>query len=26
MTFDVLLANLRHASIDWWKVKKTKIS
>jgi len=24
MTFDVLLANLRHASTDWWKVNKKK--
>jgi len=25
MTFDALLANLRHASTNWWKVKQ-KIS
>jgi len=24
MTFDSLLANLRHASIKWWKVNKSK--
>jgi len=22
MTFDALLANLRHASTNWWKVNK----
>jgi len=27
MTFDALLTNLRHASTNWWKAKKTtKIS
>jgi len=26
MTFDALLANLRHASTNWRKVNKTKIS
>jgi len=24
MTFDALLANLRHASTNWWKVNKKK--
>jgi len=24
MTFDALLANLRHASTNWWKVNKNK--
>jgi len=24
MTFDALLANLRHASTKWWKVNKNK--
>jgi len=24
MNFDALLANLRHASTNWWKVKKNK--
>jgi len=24
MTFYALLANLRHASTDWWKVNKNK--
>jgi len=26
MTFDALLVNLRHASTNWWKVNKNKIS
>jgi len=26
MTFDALLANLRHASTNWWNVNKNKIS
>jgi len=26
MTFDALLANLHHASTNWWKENKTKIS
>jgi len=26
MTFDALLENVRHASTNWRKVKKTKIS
>jgi len=25
MTFGALLANLRHASTNWWKVNKNKI-
>jgi len=25
MTFDALLANLRHASTNWWKVNKNLI-
>jgi len=24
MTFDALVANLRHASTNWWKVNKNK--
>jgi len=24
MTFDALLANLRHASTNWWKVNKNQ--
>jgi len=26
VTLDALLAKLRHASTNWWKLKKTKIS
>jgi len=26
MTFDALLANLRHASTEWWEVIKNKNS
>jgi len=26
MTFDALLTNLRHASTNWWKVNKNRIS